>query len=102
MNRRHALSLLVMLPFAARLGAQTRATAQLRGAVSLTHGLLHEADGRVKSWARSPGQAEESPALDTLGLGHESPVDPHTLYVVPGLTGVTAVAVCPGKSYAVT
>jgi alpha-tubulin suppressor-like RCC1 family protein len=102
MNRREALAMLAALPLAARLRAQTRATALLRFAVSLTHGLLLEADGRVKSWARSPGQPEESPALDALGLGHERPVDPHTLYAVPGLTGVTAVAVSPGKSYAVT
>jgi alpha-tubulin suppressor-like RCC1 family protein len=102
MNRRHALSLLAMLPFASRLGAQTRATAQLRFAVSVTHGLLLETDGRVKAWVRNPGQSEESPAIEGLGLGHNNPVDPHTLYVVPELTGATAVAVCPGKSYAVT
>jgi alpha-tubulin suppressor-like RCC1 family protein len=53
------------------------------------------------AWGRNPGQVEPAPASDALGLGHNDAVDPHTLYPVPGVSAARAVAVCPGKSYAV-
>ena len=101
MNRREALAVLAALPFASRLLAQTRSSAQLRFAISVTHGLLLEPGGRLWAWGKDPGQSEGQPAANALGLGHNNPVDPHTLYAIPGLATVVAVAAAPGKSYAV-
>jgi alpha-tubulin suppressor-like RCC1 family protein len=101
MNRREALALLAALPFATRLLAQTRSSAQLRFAISVTHGLLLEPGGRLWAWGKDPGQSEGQPAANALGLGHNNLVDPHTLYVVPGVAGVVAVAAGPGTSFAV-
>ena len=56
MNRRQALSLLASMPFAARLQAQTRSTAQHRIAIAQTHGLLLAPDGSLKSWVNDVGQ----------------------------------------------
>jgi alpha-tubulin suppressor-like RCC1 family protein len=92
MNRRQALSLLAALPFAARVAAQTRSTAQHRIAIAQTHGLLLGPDGSLKSWGYDVGQSAGEPAEDKLGLGHSRPIDPHTLYPVAGLTNVVAVA----------
>jgi alpha-tubulin suppressor-like RCC1 family protein len=101
MNRRQALSLMAALPWAVRVQAQTRLTAQHRFALSQTHALLLEPGGTLKVWGCNPGQAAEGPAHDALGLGHNDNVDPYTLYPVPGLTNVVAAAVSPGKSFAV-
>ena len=101
MNRRHALSLLAALPFAARLEAQTRSTAHHRVAFSITHGFLLEPGGSLKVWGCDPGAREEQPASDALGLGHNRPVDPYVLYPVPGLVNVVAAAAGAGNSYAV-
>jgi alpha-tubulin suppressor-like RCC1 family protein len=100
MNRREALALLAALPFA-RVGAQTRPTAQLRFALSVTHGLLIEPGGRLSVWAKDPGRRDGQPASDALGLGHNDPVDPHSLHAVPGVTNVVAAAAAPGKSFGV-
>lgn len=95
------LTLLAVLPFATRLRAQTTASAQLRFAIATTHGLLIEPGGGLRAWGRDPGQSEGQPAANALGLGHNNPVDPHTLYAVPGLGEVVAVAAAPARSYAV-
>ncbi len=101
MNRREALAVLAAFPFARRLLAQTRSSAQLRFALAVTHGLVFEPGGRLWAWGKDPGQSEGQPAAYALGLGHNDPVDPHTLYAVPGLTTVVAAAASPGKSHAV-
>ena len=101
MNRRQALSLIAALPWAARLQAQTRLTVQHRFALSLTHGMLIEPGGTLKVWGCNPGSVREGEAIDAFGLGDNRVVDPHTLYPVPGLRGVLAAAVSPGKSFAV-
>jgi alpha-tubulin suppressor-like RCC1 family protein len=94
MNRRQALSLLGALPFAARLGAQTRATGQHRIALAQGVGLLLEPGGTLKVWGCNPGTSLDrpSPADDELGLGHSNPVDAYALYAVPGLRNVVAAA----------
>jgi alpha-tubulin suppressor-like RCC1 family protein len=101
MNRRQALAVLAAFPFAARAWAETRPTAQHRFAIARTHGLLLEPDGSLKAWGCDPGQSAEAPASNALGLGHNRPVDPHTLYPVSGLSRVVAVAASPGSSFAV-
>ena len=101
MNRRQALSLMAALPWAARLQAQTRLTAQHRFALSLTHGLLIEPGGTLKVWFCNPGTVREEAAIDALGLGDNRIVDPRALYPVPGVTNVVAAAASPGKSFAV-
>jgi alpha-tubulin suppressor-like RCC1 family protein len=100
-TRRDALALLAALPFAARLQAQTRSSAELRFAIATTHGLLIEPGGRLRAWGKDPGQREGQPAANALGLGHNNAVDPHTLYAVAGPGEVVAAAASPGKSYAV-
>ena len=100
MNRREALALLAAVPFA-RLRAQTRASAQLRFAISVTHGLLLMPDGTLKSWLCNPGTVNPVEAPEFLGFGHTNLIDPHTLYPVPGVTSVRAVAVSPGATFAV-
>ena len=92
MNRRHALSLLVSLPFATRLAAQTRMSAQHRVVVSMTEGFLIAPDGSVQSWWNQGGSSGEGDAPDRLGLGHNRTIDAYTLYPVPGLTNVVAAA----------
>lgn len=94
MNRRHALSLLAALPFVARLGGQTRATAQHRIALSQGVGLLLEPGGTIQAWGSNPGSSLDrpSPAEDRMGLGHNDPVDAYTLYPVPGVRNVVAAA----------
>lgn len=101
MNRREALALLTALPFGSRLLAQTRSTGQLRFAIATTHGMLVEPGGRLYVWARSSGQTDTVPAMDALGLGHNNPVESHTLLPVPGVAKVVAAAASPGKSFAV-
>jgi alpha-tubulin suppressor-like RCC1 family protein len=101
MNRREALALLTALPFGPRVLAQTRSTAQLRFAISVTHGLLFEPGGRLWSWGKDPGQSDGQPAANALGLRHNNPVDSHTLDPVPGLATVVAAAAGPGTSFAV-
>jgi hypothetical protein len=101
MNRRQALSVLATLPFAARVSAQTRATAKHRVALSAAFGLLIEPDGSLHTWNRDPGSAREAyDAHDVLGLGHNRPVDGYTLFRVPELTSVVAAAAGTG-AYAV-
>jgi alpha-tubulin suppressor-like RCC1 family protein len=92
MNRRQVLSLLASVPLAARLQAQTRATAQHRVVLSTEVGFLFEPGGSLQAWVNAPGAREEEEAPDRLGLGHGRPVYKHTLYPVPGLTNVVAAA----------
>jgi hypothetical protein len=97
MNRREALALLAALPFPARLGAQTRASAQLRFAISLTHGLLLLPDGTPKSWWRTPAPADrQEAAADWTGRGRNHLTDPHTLYPLPTITNLRPLAASPG------
>jgi alpha-tubulin suppressor-like RCC1 family protein len=100
MNRRHALSLLAAWPFAARVGAQTRITAEHRVFLSGRHGLLLGPDGTLQVWSMNPGRGEQPPAEDVLGLGDDRPIDHHRLYPVAGLQGVVAAA-AGSASYAV-
>ena len=100
MNRRRALSLLAVLPFAARLDAQTRATAQPRVFISAGYGLLLAADGTLQSWFARETRVPE-PAPNALGLGHDRAIDSHTLYPVAGLRGVVAAAAASGTCFAV-
>jgi len=97
MNRRRALSLLSVLPFA-RLDAQTKTTGRHRVALSQTVGLLLAPDGTVQVWGCDPGSSAGTPepAADRLGLGHNNPVSARTLYPVPGLTNVVAAAAGTG------
>lgn len=103
MTRREMLALMATLPFAARLTAQTRATGQLRIAVALTHGLLIEPAGTLKSWwnPATTTADEEVEADPALGLGRNGLVYPHTLYPVAGISNVVAAAAGPGSSFAV-
>ena len=98
MNRRQALSLVTVLPFAARAAAQTRPTPGCRVALG-SHGLLLEPGGTLKTWLiqeRSDGLAP-----DFLGLGHNRPLSAFTLVPVPGLTNVVKAAAGNGCSFAV-
>lgn len=103
MNRRQALSLLAGLPFAARLEAQTRPTAQHRVVLSQGGGLLIEPGGTLKVWGSNPGIKPDTPAPspELLGLGHSDPVVSYTLYPVPGVRDVRAAAVSSGTAFAV-
>ena len=92
MNRRQALSLLAALPLAARVSAQTRSTAKHRVALG-RWGLLIEPGGTLQSWSANGQTGDSVPAEDVLGLGHNRPVDPFTLYPIPNLTGVVTAAV---------
>lgn len=52
MNRRHALSVLAAVPFAAaRLNADTRSTAKTRVVLAPSHGLLFQPGGTIESWS---------------------------------------------------
>ena len=99
MNRRQALSLLAALPLAARVSAQTRSTAKHRVALG-RWGLLIEPGGTLKSWS-ADSQTGPNPAADALGLGHNQPVDPFTLYPIPNLTGVVTAVVGSAACHAV-
>ncbi len=99
MNRRQALALLAALPLAARVSAQTRSTAKHRVALG-GWGLLIEPGGTLKSWSTN-GAADPVPAEEVLGLGHNQPVDPFTLYPIPNLTGVVNAVVGSAAAYAV-
>jgi alpha-tubulin suppressor-like RCC1 family protein len=103
MTRRELLALVATLPYAARLAAQTRATGQMRVAVSPTHGLLIEPGGTLKSWWNTNGATadEEVQAHDALGLGRTGSIYPHTLYPVAGVSNVVAAAAGGGASFAV-
>ena len=92
MNRRQALSLLAALPFAARVNAQTRATAKHRVTLGGFIGLLIEPGGTLQVWNTNTAHANGYDAEDVLGLGHNRPVDGFTLYKIPGLTGVVSAA----------
>ena len=92
MNRRHALSLLAALPFAARLDAQTRVTSEHRIVLGGFIGLLIEPNGSLQVWNTNTAHANGSEAEDVLGLGHNRPVDGFTLYKIPGLSNVVAAA----------
>ena len=99
MNRRQALSLLAALPLATRVSAQTRSTAKHRVALGGL-GLLIEPGGTLKSWSAG-SQTGPNPAADALGLGHNQPVDPFTLYPIPNLTGVVTAVVGSAACHAV-
>lgn len=92
MNRREALSLLAALPFAARVSAQTRATAKHRMVLGSLTGHLIAPDGTVQAWLTNYAHASGYAAPEVLGLGHNQPVDAFTLYPIPGLTGVVSMA----------
>lgn len=92
MNRRQALSLLAALPFAARVSAQTRATAKHRIVLGSLTGHLIAPDGTVQAWLTNYAHASGYEAPEVLGLGHNRPVDAFTLYPIPGLTGVVSMA----------
>jgi alpha-tubulin suppressor-like RCC1 family protein len=98
------LALAATLPSAVRFRRQTRATGQMRVAVSATHGLLIEPGGMLKSWWNPAAQTadEQVEAHNALGLGHNAPIYPHTLYPVVGIANVVAAAAGPGASFAVT
>jgi alpha-tubulin suppressor-like RCC1 family protein len=99
MNRRHAISLLAALPFAARLDAQTRPTAKTRVVLGREHGLMFEVGGAMQSW-RTVSNAYDN-AGDELGLGDNRPLPKHTLGTVKGLTNVVAAAAGLQCSFAV-
>ena len=99
MNRRHAISLLAALPFAARLDAQTRPTAKTRVVLGLNHSLMFELGGSMQSWCTVPNPEEI--AEDELGLGPNRPLPRHTLGTVQGLTNVVAAAAGYKCSFAV-
>jgi hypothetical protein len=86
-----------------RVGAQTRAAAQPRVAVSLTVGFILEPGGTLRVWSTDPGARVETtePAANRMGLGHNNPVKPFTLYPVPGLTDVVAISATLANAYAV-
>jgi hypothetical protein len=98
MNRRHAISLLAALPFAARLDAQTRPTAKTRVVLGLNHSLMFELGGSMQSWCTVPNPEEI--AEDELGLGPNRPLPRHTLGTVR-LTNVVAAAAGYKCSFAV-
>ncbi len=98
MNRRQALSLLSVVPLAARLGAQTRPTAQHRVFLGRTHGLLLGPDGTLRSWQIV---RPDDLAPNWLGLGHNNPINQFVLAPVIGLTNVVAAAAGYGCSFAV-
>lgn len=92
MNRREAIALLATLPFAARVNAQTRATAKHRVVLGGFIGLLLEPDGTLQVWNTNTAHRNGYEAEDVLGLGHNRPVDGFALYRIPGLTGVVGAA----------
>ena len=103
MNRRDALSLIALLPLAAKVEGQTRATARHRLALSRTVGLLLNPDGTLNVWGSDPGASHRTaaPAADRMGLGHNNPVDKFALYAVPNVRGVVSAAASTTACYAV-
>lgn len=97
LTRRELLALLASLPAATAAHAQFRPTGAHRVSIGAWHGLLLSPDGTVRVWHT---QLVES-ALDAIGLGPGSPLAPHTLAAVPGLTGLAAAAAGPATSFAV-
>ena len=95
MNRREALALLAGMPFAARLGAQTRGTAQHRFFLGSSHSLLLGPDGRLQAY--SMGGSTERP----LGLSEGAAFDAFNLYPVATPAGVVAAAAGSSSSFAV-
>ena len=92
LNRRQALSLLGAFPLAARLDAQIRPTSQHRFFVGGGHGLILEPGGTLKTWLT--GKRNDGLAPDWLGLGHNNPVEPYTLFPIPNVSNV--VSACAG------
>jgi alpha-tubulin suppressor-like RCC1 family protein len=99
MNRRQALSLLTAFPFAARVCAQTRPGPRHRVVPGISQSFLFEPRGTLQVWNSYPN--DNPAAADYLGLGHNNPIEPFTLYSVPGLTNVVAAAAAGGCSFAV-
>ncbi|HTG89605.1 MAG TPA: hypothetical protein VL914_05400 [Vicinamibacterales bacterium] len=99
MNRRRALTLIAVIPFVARLDAQTRTTARTRVVLGRDHGLLFEPGGTLKAWQIS--ETGDDLATDWLGLGHNRPLAKFTLGTVQGLTNVVAAAAGWECSYVV-
>ncbi len=84
-----------------RVGAQTRVVAQPRVAISQGLGFILEPDGTLKSWVHMSGSQMPEPAHNAMGLGHRNPVKPFTLYPVPDVKDVVAIAVSETNAYAV-
>jgi len=99
LNRREALSLLGALPLAARLGAQTRPNSQFKVFLGGGHGLILEPGGTLKAWLSSDRNDSSYPSW--LGLGHDGPVEPYTLYSVPNLSNVVSACASSHGSFAV-
>jgi alpha-tubulin suppressor-like RCC1 family protein len=107
LNHRIVLVLVVALGLAAgesgRVGAQTRAAAQPRVAISQTVGFILEPGGTLRVWGMDPGASVETPepAHNRMGLGHNNPVKMFTLYPVPGVKDVVAISATSTNAYAV-
>lgn len=98
-SRREALSLLAVLPFAARLEAQTRPGPQRRVILGPTHGFLLDPGGTLETWVLR--EAHSGMAPDWLGLGHNNALPNYTLASISGLAGVIAAAAGDACSFAV-
>ena len=97
MNRRQALALLATFSARPSFSAQLRPTPQHRVSIGGVHGLLLDPNGTLQSWSRSFESKDGNLAENALGLGHNRPIDVHTLYPVPSLSNV-ATAVGGGSS----
>lgn len=98
-NRREALALLGALPLTSQLGAQTRPTGQFRVFLGGGHGLILEPGGTLKAWLSSAHNGALAPTR--LGLGHDGPAEPFTLYSVPNVSNVVSACASAGGSFAV-
>ena len=87
-TRRQAMMALLALPLGTRLAAQVRPGPRHRVILGNGEGLLLDPDGTLRMWVRHP--VSDGTAPDSLGLGHNGPLQPFTLATVPGLTNVVA------------
>ena len=87
-TRRQAMMALLALPLGTHLAAQVRPGPRHRVILGNGEGLLLDPDGTLRMWVRHP--VSDGTAPDSLGLGHNGPLQPFTLATVPGLTNVVA------------
>jgi alpha-tubulin suppressor-like RCC1 family protein len=83
---------------AAQLNGQVRPNSEFRFFLGIGHGLMLEPGGTLKTWLTAP--RNDGLAPDWLGLGHNDPVEPFTLFPVPNVSNVVSACAGEGVSYA--
>jgi hypothetical protein len=98
LSRREALSMIGALPLVAQLDAQIRPNSQFRFFLGGDHGLILEPGGTLKTWLTA--KRNDGLAPDWLGLGHNNPVEPYTLFPIPNISDVVSACAAPSVSFA--